>query len=268
MQQTRTNGDSIGASHRIIGLLATYTVAILIAYASATQVDASEPGPRVRGNLHLTSPRMPHPPRPPKTDHRKAKRTQESIAKRVKDAFPDWRGQKELQKVLREVEKRGMGRGNKFLKEGIVAHEGGNHKGHTIGSHVGVSAKDLRARIEFEKNRIAESKKEKGDKDAKKDHRSWKEPVSSFKDIRAADRFIDKTLTDKQNFSRLSNWAKKNNNKGELILTLRDAGAATGLAVHPKTKQLVEARGVRVVLRRDGSRRGWSIVTAYPIVAR
>ncbi len=52
----------------------------------------------------------------------------------------------------------------------------------------------------------------------------------------------------------------------EITLELRDLGQVTGLALDPKTKKIVKAKGVKVILQIDKSnRRGWSIKKAYPI---
>ncbi len=198
----------------------------------------------------------------------KGKGKKKSIAERIRKDFPKWRGQ-ELNKVLREVSRRSSARGNKFLKEGVSAHEGGAHKGHTISHHVAVSAKHLEARIEYEKRRSADKKQQ-----TLKDHTALKmEHISSFKSLKEANRLVEKTLTDPQNKGLLVNWAKKKSavdpktgSKQFLELTLRDAGSVTGLAMHPKTKKLADARGVRVVLRRSNGKRGWAIVTAHPVV--
>lgn len=212
--------------------------------------------------LHYVAQASDGKPRPRDSSRGKAKGKEKSIVERVRRDFPTWRGQ-ELNKVLREVSRRDPARGNKFLKEGLSAHEGGTHDGHTIRRHVAVSAKHLEARIEHEKQRSADRKQQ-----TRKDHTDLKmEHISSFKSLKEANRLVEKTLTDPQNQGRLKNWAKdKSSSKQFLELTLKDAGSITGLAMDPKSKKLAEAQGVRVVLRRSNGKRGWSIVTAHPVV--
>ncbi|MCB1924864.1 MAG: hypothetical protein KDJ27_14175 [Gammaproteobacteria bacterium] len=207
-------------------------------------------------------------PRPPEAARGKGKGKEKSIEQRVREKFPTWRGE-ELNKVLREVERRDPARGNKLLKEGLSAHEGGAHDGHTIRRHVAVSAKHLEARIEYEKRRAADRKGE-----TRKDHEALKmEHISSFTSLKEANRLVDRALTDANNSATLKKWARdrafvdpKTGSKQLLELTLRDAGSVTGLAMDPKSKELVEARGVRVLLRRSNGKHGWSIVTAHPVV--
>ncbi len=197
------------------------------------------------------------PPPKPRTNKKKSKRvSKKEVAKHIARTITSshWR-KNERNKIKEEVENhRWSSKSYGIIKEGLIAHEGGAHKGHTILKHVSVSKNTLLERI----------KQKKTDQSGKIDHKNIKAPaISSFKTLRKAEKFIDRTLQNTRIQTKIN--ALLNSHKKTEVLELKNLGEITGLAIDPKTKKLVEVRGVTIIIKRDKNiPREWSIFTAYP----
>ncbi len=230
--------------------------------------------------------------------------SKKAFLKHINTYFPIWRNKHEINFLKKEARKKaGYLKHLKVIREGIIAHEGGIHNGHTILKHVGVSTKSLIKRIKYEKAKRAKHDKNVDHKDLTMDQ------FSSFKNLKEANILIDTVLYHKRNRHKIKNWIieykkfeqiKKIKNKSEnkkksqkrsgeksgekiekgkekenerelyqdnnIDVSLNNFKKSTGLAVDPKTKKSIDPKGVMVRLIIDkNNARGWSILRAFPI---
>tara|TARA_B100001989_G_C24538865_1_gene466283 strand:- start:88 stop:870 length:783 start_codon:yes stop_codon:yes gene_type:complete len=137
---------------------------------------------------------------------------------------------------------------NRYLRKGLIAHEGGRANGHTIERHVGLSNKGLKDRYANDKTLIRRD----GTKTAE---------VSTFRSLREAERFIERTL--QNNKKEISNWLNGNSNRS--LVLKHSFSETTGRSLHGPSGKISDVNGVKVIIKRDPhAPNGWQVLTAYP----
>tara|TARA_B100001989_G_scaffold252966_1_gene237228 strand:- start:5692 stop:6444 length:753 start_codon:yes stop_codon:yes gene_type:complete len=139
----------------------------------------------------------------------------------------------------------------KYIKEGIIAHETGLRQGHTIEKHVGLSNKGLKDR--HQKEKVEQGKKS--------------NTFSTFKDLRSAERFIEKTIEAKmktpEGRKEMRDFLRGPHN-GEFKLS-HTFSEITGRKYNGHTGEFSNVHGVKVTLLRNNKMpNGYQIVTAFP----
>jgi len=143
----------------------------------------------------------------------------------------------------------------KFLKDGLIAHEGHSRQpgGHTIQRHVGLSNKGLKDRYAHDKSLIAKSGSKKGQRAT--------EYISTFHSLKKAEHFVEQTL--QHNGKKIEKWLNGSSYKPlrlDHIFT-----ETTGSSLHGPSGQINNVNGVRVVLKRaPNHRNGWKLLEAMP----
>mgnify|MGYP003563277885 CR=1 FL=1 len=172
-----------------------------------------------------------------------------------------WRRRSEQRRLLEEARQDSAHRREyDYLRDGLLAHEGGHLDGHTLRKHVSVSDPALSARLRHEKVQQTAQKNPKTPQ-----HGKAPTHLSTFHSLRHAERLIERTLSDKRNQQRLRDWLRTRPTGGELVLTRQFRSEPTGKVLDRKSKRIQPGTGVTVVLRPTKSQPGgWQIKTAYP----
>ena len=139
----------------------------------------------------------------------------------------------------------------RYIKEGIIAHEAGLRKGHTLKEHVGLSDKGLKDRHQKEK---VEGKKKSNS-------------FSTFKDFKSAEHFIEKTIEAKMKTPEGRREMEKfleGPQNGELKWK-HSFSEITGRKYNGHLKEFSNVKGVEVTLLRNKNMpNGYQIITAFP----